>query len=167
MSIGSPHRRAYLKEEAGLHQLMASPSFQAIWAQPFRVDASKQIADSAGYNVVGDIYYVDSELAAAIHAGKVAVAGLTPQQIFDFIVLHERVEKCLLDADNTIDSYQDAHEFATLAEHAAVRAAGAKPRLYEAALRPFIARNETKALTDVPADLDAEPYVDAPDAQDS
>ena len=166
MSIGSPHHRPNHRHQAELHQLMATPSFKQMWARPFRVDTSKEVPDTAGYNVLGDVYFVDSFFAAAVRAGKIVVPGMSPQQILHAILLHERIEKCVLDADNDVNSYEGAHEFATLAEHLFVISCGAKPRLYEAALKPYIRHNETKPLTNVDRNLDCEPYNDEPDAED-
>lgn len=137
-----------------------------MWKRKFNVDTSKQIPDTAGYNVLGSVYYVDKDFADAVKAGKVVVEGMTPAQIMHAIVLHERVEKALLDALNQINTYQEAHELATLAEHLFVSSLGAKPRLYEAAIKPYIKANETKQIVSPPIDLDCEPYNDKPDKDD-
>jgi hypothetical protein len=167
VSIGSPHHRPNHKHKAELQKLTSEPSFRRMWARPIQIDTSKEIPDTAGYNVAGNIYFVDALFAAAVRAGRVVVPNMMPAQIMQAVLMHERIEKCLLDADNDIDSYEGAHEFATLSEHLFVISLGAKPRLYEAALAPYIKQNETKPLRLPPNDLDAEPYVDRPDAEDN
>jgi hypothetical protein len=145
---------------------MAQPSFQQMWARPFKVVTSKQIPDSGGYSVFGNVYYIDSDLAAAIQSGKLVIQGMTAQQVMIALLTHERIEKCLLDADNDISTYPPAHEFATTGEHEYVRSIGAAPYRYEKGLAPMIAYNEKKPLRDVPRDLQCAPLLDDPDAND-
>jgi hypothetical protein len=160
-----------------LDALIREPSFQRMWARPHQVVLTHHIPDTGGYSVAGDRYYIDRDFAAAVHLGAwtdprtgdhhvVAVRGMAPQQIIDAVILHERIEKCMLDADNPINDYVQAHEYATCGEHRAVRAAGASPAHYEHAIRPLIQYNERKPLAEVPLDLDCEPYLDHPDAED-
>lgn len=146
-------------------------------ARPFKVTTTKQIPDSAGYSVLGDEYFIDADLYRAILAGSwrdprtgkvhiTKVRGLTPMQVIQCLLKHERTEKCILDADNPINAYPDAHEFATLAEHTQVKAFGGRSVDYERALAPVIAWNQVKPLNDVPPDLSCAPLLDDPDAQD-
>ncbi len=157
-----------------LRALTNEPSFRRMWARPFRVDVTRQVADTAGYNVLGTVYYLDKDFYAAVMSGQITIAGMTPKTIIQAILIHERTEKCLLDADNDITDYlgnkpqnQDggAHEFATLAEHQFVRQF-TTPRAYEAGLAKIIHFNEHKPLTNPAPDLDAEPHVDEMDAAD-
>jgi hypothetical protein len=137
-----------------------------MWARHHTVIDTKQIPDTAGYSVMGENFYRDRVLVEAVHGGHITVPNMTKEQILDAILLHERVEKSILDADNPIDDYLGAHEFATMAEHEYVRSLNAKPYQYEAALKSVIKFNETKHLTDVPLDLCCAPYLDEPDAED-
>lgn len=137
-----------------------------MWNRPYTVIDTKQVPDTAGYSVDGSHYYLDRVLVQAVRGGHITVPNMKPDDILDAVLIHERVEKCTMDADNPVDFYLDAHEYATLAEHEFVRSLGASPRLYEEALAPVIAFNEKKSLTDVPLDLACSPYLDQPDEHD-
>lgn len=139
-----------------------------------RLDTDHDIPDLAGYNVPGTVRYLDRdayrafiEPEYAIHIlGKPIDTGLTPQQTIQCIVEHEGDEKVLLDAENPIDLYPDAHEMATCAEHEKVRAFGGSPIKYERGLREIIKFCERKSLVKAPHDLCCAPYLDDPDAND-
>jgi peptidoglycan hydrolase-like protein with peptidoglycan-binding domain len=166
MSVGHPHSRPNETHPAELRKLMAQPSFRAMWARPFRVNDTKQVSDTGGYNVAGDIYYRDRDFVQAVRSGHITVPNMTADQILEAVLLHERTEKCILDSDTSTDSYLDAHEFSTLQEHEFVRGCGATPRDYEKALAPIMSYNDTKPLTDAPPDLACAPYLDESDFND-
>lgn len=177
MSAGHGHTRPNEKHPVELHKFEADPDFQRMWNRPFRVVTTFQIPDSCGYSVMADQYFCDSDLYRAVMAGTwthpktgrvyvIKVPGLTPQDILECLMVHERTEKSLLDADNKVNDYLDAHEFATLAEHTKVKAKGGRPVDYERALAPLIAWNQVKPLTHVPPNLSCAPVIDDPDAQD-
>jgi len=178
MSAGHAHsRRPNAGSVAELRKLTADPDFQRMRARPYTVVAKKQIPDSAGYNVLGTVYYIDVDLYQAIRSGtwthpktgkvfRVSVDGMTPDDVIHCLLEHEITEKCLLDGDNDISIYLAAHEFATIAEHLAVKQRGGRPFAYERALRPLIEWNQVKPLTDVPADLCCAPLLDDPDKDD-
>lgn len=165
MSAGHPHRRINEADPKKLKKLMASPSFHEMWARPFTVVTTYQIPDSAGYSVKADHYYLDEELVRQVRSGQISVEAMTPEQILGALLRHERTEKCLMDADNDVDTYEPAHEFATMAEHNGVRPY-APPYKYEKALREIIKHNEHKELTNVPPDLACAPYIDEKDELD-
>jgi len=166
MSTGSPHPKQNERHYAELKKLMAEPSFRQMWGRTFTVDTTHDIGDSAGYNVLGTKYYLDTNLNAAIRSGKIVVPNMTPEQIIQALLLHERTEKCLLDASNDIDDYQSAHEYATAGEHRFVRSVGATPQNYERALAPMIKYNEKKRVADPPLDLQCSPYRENEDPDD-
>jgi hypothetical protein len=176
LSAGSGHRKPNEKHPAELHKLMDQPDFQRCWKRPFTVIDTKQIPDSAGYSVKGDHFYRDVDLVKAIAAGfwvspvsgrryDLTLPGCPPHVILDALLAHERIEKCLLDADNPINLYLDAHEFASAGEDQFISQFIA-PRLYNNALKPLIVYNQVKRLTDVPLDLSCAPLLDDPDAAD-
>jgi hypothetical protein len=165
VSAGHSHAKQNEKHPAELKRLMSEPSFQEMWNRPFQAVTTLQVPDSGGCSVKADEYYLDEELVKQVKSGKISVPGMTPAQILQALLLHERVEKCLMDADNEIDIYEPAHEFATLAEHQFVRTF-APPYQYEHFLKPVIDLNETKRLTNVPPDLACSPYLDDPDKHD-
>lgn len=175
MSAGHKHTRPNEKHPVELRKIEASPDFQRMWARPSKTTVTRQIPDSAGYSVPGNEYFVDCDLYRAIMSGSwtdsrtgtvhdMRVPGLTPMQIIQCLLMHERVEKCILDSSG--DKYQGAHEFATLAEHTLVKKFGGRQVIYERTLAPIIAWNQVKPLTKVPQNLSCAPLLDDPDAQD-
>lgn len=166
MSAGHPHRRPNEAHPLELKKLLAEPTAAAMMAKPPRLVVDFDVPDVGGYPVIGDWRYIDSDFVRAARSGQMRVPGMTGQQIVQAILHHEWVEKVLLDADNGIDSYQAAHEFATLFEHEFVRSLGVTPKDYERGIGPMLAVVEKKKIVRPPLDLDCEPYLDHPDAQD-
>jgi len=168
MSAGHPHRRPNLRHDIELAALRRDPAVAARLGRPFTIDTRHDVADLAGYDTAGATIYIDRHLAAALRAGRVALPGRRSAHIAPLVMralaTHEHTEKALIDAKGF--AYQAAHEFATLAEHQVLRAAGVAPFAYEAALRPFIKRVAHERIAAPPKDLDCTPYRDDPDATD-
>src|SRR5262245_35632786 len=78
-----------------------------------------------------------------------------------YLILHEEVEKTLIDQLNL--HYLHAHQIASRAEQAAVRAAGISWRDYDRFMQKYVKRIGDERLTKVPADLDLKPYRDEHD----
>jgi hypothetical protein len=78
-----------------------------------------------------------------------------------FLILHEEVEKTLIDQLGL--HYLHAHQIATRAEQAAVRAAGVNWRDYDHFMQKYVKRIGDERLTKVPDDLDTKPYRDEHD----
>jgi hypothetical protein len=78
-----------------------------------------------------------------------------------YLILHEEVEKTLIEQLNL--HYLHAHQIATRAEQAAVRAAGVRWRGYDRFMQKYVKRIGDERLTKVPADLDLKPYRDEHD----
>jgi len=78
-----------------------------------------------------------------------------------FLVLHEEVEKTLIDQLGL--HYLHAHQIATRAEQAAVRAAGVSWRAYDRFMQKNVKRAGDERLSKVPDDLDTKPYRDEHD----
>jgi hypothetical protein len=78
-----------------------------------------------------------------------------------YLILHEEVEKTLIDQLKL--HYLHAHQIATRAEQAAVRAAGLRWRDYDRFMQKYVKRIGDERLTKVPADLDLKPYRDEHD----
>jgi hypothetical protein len=78
-----------------------------------------------------------------------------------FLILHEAVEKALIDQLGL--RYLHAHQIATRAEQAAVRASGVTWQAYDRFMRKFVKRIGDESLTRVPRDLDLKPYQDEHD----
>jgi hypothetical protein len=78
-----------------------------------------------------------------------------------YLILHEEVEKTLIDQLGL--HYLHAHQIATRAEQAAVRAAGVDWRDYDRFMQKYVKRVGDERLTKVPDDLDTKPYRDEHD----
>src|SRR5262249_22999675 len=78
-----------------------------------------------------------------------------------YLILHEEVEKTLIDQLSL--HYLHAHQIATRAEQAAVRAAGIRWQDYDRFMQKYVKRIGDERLTKVPADLDLKPYRDEHD----
>lgn len=119
------------------------------------IDRSHDIPYVAGYSRDGRTVFIDRHMPRSfLYRGK---RVLTDR----FLVLHELVEKSLLDEMRL--HYLHAHQIALRTEKAAVRAAGVGWREYNR----FTESNEKKIgderLTKVPATLDLTPYRDEND----
>jgi hypothetical protein len=78
-----------------------------------------------------------------------------------FLILHEAVEKALIDHLGL--GYLHAHQIATRAEQAAVRASEVTWQAYDRFMREFVKRIGDETLSRVPRDLDLKPYKDEHD----
>jgi len=174
MSAGHGHKRANLKHPRELRKLLTSGGAPELMARWQRLDVDHDIPDLAGYNVFGTVRFLDRdffralldpEYAEHIGLGKIDT-GLSPDDAIECLLRHEAVEKVILDADNDIDVYDPAHEYATLAEHECVRQKNGRPIPYERALKKSIKFCARKPLQIVPRDLGCGPYLDETDAND-
>jgi broad specificity phosphatase PhoE len=153
MSSGAEHRAPNRVTQTNelenkLLRSGGAPSLMRRWQ---KVDTEHDIPYGSGYNVDGTIVYIDKDLAAAVHDGRVDT-GLSAPDTLECLCRHERVEKVLLDANNPIDSYREAHDFATAAEHHLVREKGSTPARYERGLAPLFKLCASKVIENVPAD---------------
>jgi hypothetical protein len=87
--------------------------------------------------------------------------GVQRRRTTPYLILHEEVEKTLIEQLNL--HYLHAHQIATRAEQAAVRAAGVRWRDYDRFMQKYVKRIGDERLTKVPADLDLKPYRDEHD----
>jgi hypothetical protein len=155
-----------MAHERQLAKLLSEPDARKMWARPFKVLFDFDCPDGAGYSVFGDLYFVDPVIAEAIHTGKLTVAGMSPHEVLECLLRHERIEKTLLDSDNNILFYPGSHEYATAGEHEGVRWFRGKPVVYERAFKPWLRICETKPIRIVHPQLDAAPYLDDPDREE-
>ena len=119
------------------------------------LDRSHDIPYLAGYSLNGKTIYIDRHLPMAFKFGDRMV------QTDRYLILHEAVEKTLLDQLNL--HYQHAHQIALRAEEAAVRADGIQWRSYDRAMKQYIKQIGDEKLERLPADLDRKPYRDEHD----
>jgi hypothetical protein len=119
------------------------------------LDRTWDIPYLAGYSRNGRNIYIDR------HLPKSFVTKGRRVNIDQFLILHEAVEKALLNRLGLV--YQHAHQIALRAEEAAVRAAGVSWREYDRFMQKYIKEVEDERLTRIPLDLDIKPYRDEHD----
>jgi hypothetical protein len=121
-----------------------------------KVNHSYDVPYLAGYSEDGKTIYIDCDLPKTFAHGK------KRWPVHQFLILHESVEKALVDQLGLV--YQHAHQFALRVEEAAVRDAGVPWRQYDAFMQKYIKLAEQRPDLHVPPDLDLEPYQDEHDA---
>jgi hypothetical protein len=135
--------------------LMLDRALDAILRR-IRFDRAHDIPYLAGYSVDGETIYIDRHLPRSF-----AYRGRTVA-VDRYLILHEVVEKTLIDQLGL--HYQHAHQIATRAEEAAVRADCIGWREYDRFMDKWVKHAGDERLTKLPADLDQKPYRDEHDA---
>ena len=135
--------------------LMLDRALDAVARRVGRIDRDHDIPYLAGYSLDGKRIYIDRHLPESfLYKGR-AVA------VDRYLLLHEEVEKTLIDQLDL--HYQHAHQIATRAEEAAVRADGVSWRAYDRFMQTYVKRVGDERLTKLPPDLDLKPYRDEHD----
>src|SRR5580704_8310827 len=119
MSTG--HRRNARKTDAELYQMLGEGDTSALYAKKVVLDTAHDIPYAGGVSVDGKTVYIDRRLYRDVIDGRLAVRGMSPQQIIQTWIEHEHTEKAIDDGDNPVDAYLGAHGFGTAKEHAFVR----------------------------------------------
>ncbi|MBV1703814.1 MAG: hypothetical protein KGI57_05285 [Hyphomicrobiales bacterium] len=135
--------------------LMLDRALDAILRRVKAIDRDHDIPYLAGYSRDGRTIYIDRHLPASFAFRGRAV------MVDRFLILHEEVEKAMIDHLGL--HYQHAHQIATRAEEAAVRAEGIGWRAYDRFMQTFVKEMGDERLTKVPANLDLTPYRDEHD----
>ena len=150
----APHKKLRMPEWY-VSSLMLDRALDAIVRRVKKLDRDHDIPYLAGYSRDGKIIYIDR------HMPKMMKVGGREVDTDRFLILHEEVEKTLIDQLNL--HYLHAHQIATRAEEAAVRAAGFRWRDYDRFMQKYVKRIGDERLKKVPADLDLKPYRDEHD----
>ena len=150
----APHQKLKLPEWY-VSSLMMDRALDAIVRRVKKFDRKHDIPYLAGYSLDGKTIYIDRHMPRSFK-----FRGRTVETD-RFLILHEEVEKTLIDQLGL--HYLHAHQIATRAEEAAVRAAGLKWRDYDAFMQKYVKRIGDERLTKVPRDLDLKPYRDEHD----
>ena len=154
--LAAPHKKLRLPEWY-VSSLMLDRAVDAIIRRVKKLDRGHDIPYLAGYSKDGKTIYIDRHMPRSFrHKGREIETDR-------FLVLHEEVEKTLIDQLNL--HYLHAHQIATRAEEAAVRAAGVGWRAYDRFMQKYVKQIGDERLTKVPADLDEKPYRDEHDAE--
>ncbi len=122
-----------------------------------KVNRSYDVPYLAGYSRDGRHIYIDRAQP------KTFVTDGRRVQVEPFLILHESVEKSLVDQLGL--KYQFAHQIALRIEKAAVHDAGIPRREYDAFMQKYIKVAEEDPDLRIPPDLDLKPYKDEHDRQ--
>ncbi|TXH05578.1 MAG: hypothetical protein E6R07_01855 [Nevskiaceae bacterium] len=134
--------------------LMTERALDAILRR-IRLDYRYDIPYLAGYSQDGKTVYIDR------HLPKSFVDRGRQIEVARYLILHEEVEKTLIDQLGL--HYLHAHQIATRAEQAAVRADRVSWRDYDRFMQKYVKRIGDERLKKVPDDLDFKPYRDEHD----
>ena len=150
----TPHKKLQLPEWY-VSSLMMDRALDAVVKRAKKLDRDHDIPYLAGYSNDGKTIYIDR------HMPKVWKYRGREVNTDRYLILHEEVEKTLIDQLGL--HYLHAHQIATRAEQAAVRAAGISWRDYDRFMQKHVKEIGDEGLTNVPADLDLKPYRDEHD----
>jgi hypothetical protein len=150
----APHKKLRLPEWY-VSSLMMERALDAIVRRVKKFDRKHDIPYLAGYSLDGKTIYIDRHMPKSFK-----FRGRTIETD-RFLILHEEVEKTLIDQLGL--HYLHAHQIATRAEEAAVRAAGVEWRAYDRFMQTYVKHIGDERLTKVPKDLDLKPYRDEHD----
>jgi len=152
--MDAPHKKLRLPEWY-VSSLMMDRALDAVVRRVKNLDRKHDIPYLAGYSRDGKTIYIDRHMPPSLrYRGR----DIDTDR---FLILHEEVEKTLIDQLNL--HYLHAHQIATRAEQAAVRAAGIEWRDYDRFMQKYVKEIGDERLTQVPADLDEKPYRDEHD----
>jgi hypothetical protein len=128
---------------------MMDHALDAVVRQVKKLDRRHDIPYLAGYSKNAKTIYIDRHLPKSfMFRGRRIKTDR-------FLILHESVEKTLMDHLGL--HYLDAHQIATRAEQAAVRALGVSWHAYDKFMQKYVKRSD-ESLSKVPRDLDLKPY---------
>jgi len=150
----APHEKLRVPEWY-VSSLMMDRALDAVVRRVKKFDRRHDIPYLAGYSLDGKTIYIDRHMPKSFK-----FRGRTIETD-RFLILHEEVEKTLMDQLGL--HYLHAHQIATRAEEAAVRAAGVEWAAYDRFMQKFVKRFGDERLTKVPKDLDLKPYRDEHD----
>jgi hypothetical protein len=148
------HKRLRLPD-TDVSSLMLDRALDAIERRVGTIDRDHDIPYLAGYSRDGKTIFIDRHLPTTfLYKGRnIAVDR--------YLLLHEEVEKTLIDQLHL--HYQHAHQIATRAEEAAVRADGISWRAYDRFMQQYVKQMGDERLTKLPRSLDLKPYRDEHD----
>ena len=150
----APHRKLRVPNWY-VSSLMMDRALDAVARRVKTLDRKHDIPYLAGYSKDGKTIYIDRHMPPMFrYDGR----DINTDR---YLILHEEVEKTLIDQLNL--HYLHAHQIATRAEEAAVRAAGILWRDYDRFMQKHVKTMGDERLTKVPADLDLKPYRDEHD----
>jgi hypothetical protein len=150
----APHEKLHLPEWY-VSSLMMDRALDAVVRRVKKLDRKHDIPYLAGYSLDGKTIYIDRHMPKFL---KLRDRSIDTDR---FLILHEEVEKTLIDQLGL--HYLHAHQIATRAEEAAVRAANVEWHAYDRFMQKYVKRIGDERLKKVPKDLDLKPYRDEHD----
>jgi hypothetical protein len=150
----TPHKKLKMPEWY-VSSLMMDRALDAVVRRAKKLDRKHDIPYLAGYSRDGKTIYIDRHMPKMM---KYAGRDIDTDR---YLILHEEVEKTLIDQLNL--HYLHAHQIASRAEQAAVRAAGIRWHDYDRFMQANVKHIGDERLEKVPADLDLKPYRDEHD----
>jgi len=150
----APHEKLKLPEWY-VSSLMMDRALDAVVRRVRNLDRKHDIPYLAGYSLDGKTIYIDRHMPQSFKFRRRTI------ETDRFLILHEEVEKTLIDQLGL--HYLHAHQIATRAEEAAVRAVGVEWDAYDRFMQKYVKRIGDERLTKVPKDLDLKPYRDEHD----
>ncbi|WP_296743446.1 hypothetical protein [Mesorhizobium sp.] len=152
----APHKKLRIPNWY-VSSLMMDRALDAVARRVKKLDREHDIPYLAGYSKDGKTIYIDRHMPSEwTYKGRKIDTDR-------FLLLHEEVEKTLIDQLDL--HYLHAHQIATRAEEAAVRAAGISWRDYDRFMQKYVKTMDDERLAKVPADLDLKPYRDEHDTE--
>lgn len=150
----SPHKKLRIPDWY-VSSLMLDRAMDAILRRVKKLDRNHDIPYLAGYSVDGQTIYIDRHLPRVMNykGRKIDVAR--------YLIMHEEVEKTLIDQLGL--HYLHAHQIATRAEEALIRADKILWRDYDRFMQKYVKTVGDERLKKVPKDLDLKPYRDEHD----
>ncbi|HKO06557.1 MAG TPA: hypothetical protein VJ487_02500 [Alphaproteobacteria bacterium] len=150
----APHKKLRIPDWY-ISGLMLDRALDAILRRVKKLDRSHDIPYLAGYSRDGKTIFIDRHLPRTFKFRGREIA------VDRYLILHEEVEKTLIDQLGL--HYLHAHQIATRAEQAAVRADRIEWHDYDRFMQKYVKRIGDERLTKVPDDLDLKPYRDEHD----
>jgi hypothetical protein len=147
----APHEKLHVPDWF-VSSLMLDRTLDAILRRIGKLDREHDVPYLAGYSHDGKTIYIDRHLPHSFTYRGKSVA------VDRYLILHEEVEKTLIDQLDL--HYLHAHQIATRAEEAAVRADRISWRAYDRFMQKYVKSIGDERLKKVPADLDLKPYRD-------
>ncbi|HEX7325324.1 MAG TPA: hypothetical protein VF292_08235 [Rhodanobacteraceae bacterium] len=147
----SPHQKLHTPNWF-VSSLMLDRALDAILRRVKKLDRSHDIPYLAGYSMDGKTIYIDRHLPFSFqYRGRTI-------DVDRFLIMHEEIEKTLIDQLDL--HYLHAHQIATRAEEAAVRAERVSWHAYDRFMQKYVKSVGDERLKKVPKDLDLKPYRD-------
>jgi hypothetical protein len=150
----APHKKLHIPDWY-VSSLMLDRALDAILRRVKKLDRTHDVPYLAGYSQDGQTIYIDRHLPPIMNYKGRKV------DVDRYLIMHEEVEKTLIDQLGL--HYLHAHQIATRAEEAAVRAEGILWRDYDRFMQKYVKHIGDERLQKVPADLDLKPYRDEHD----